>query len=151
MKFIIKTTGITDRLSVLVSSPQSGRCGLTVGTARPFPAGRRLKRRGHWRLERRGESIVYHLTDQSPVLMKYHDIIWKIISKKWCWLMLISTLRLESLNLWKRISWSRTGLLLYSRYLVRIYFPLGIIQVDVIVLTRRLLGLIRGLFCPFIL
>ena len=45
MKFIIKTTGITDRLSVLVSSPQSGCCGLTVGTAGPFPSGRRLKRR----------------------------------------------------------------------------------------------------------
>ena len=45
MKFIIKTTGITDRLSVLVSSPQSGCCGLTVGTAGPFPSGWRLKRR----------------------------------------------------------------------------------------------------------
>ena len=43
MKFIIKTTGIADRLSVLVSSPQSGGGGLTVGTARPFPSGRRLK------------------------------------------------------------------------------------------------------------
>ena len=51
MKFIIKTTGITDRLSVLVSSPQSGCCGLTVGTAGPFPSGRGLKRRVHWRLQ----------------------------------------------------------------------------------------------------
>ena len=45
MKFIIKTTGIADRLSVLVSSPQSGCCGLTVGTAGPFTSGGRLKRR----------------------------------------------------------------------------------------------------------
>ena len=79
MKFIIKTTGITDRLSVLVSSPQSCRCGLTVGTASPFPSGRRLKRR------------VHQIRDQSWVLMKYHFLIWKIISRKWCWLMLIST------------------------------------------------------------
>ena len=43
MKFIIKTTGITDRLSVLVSSPQSGGGCFTVGTAGPFPPGRRLK------------------------------------------------------------------------------------------------------------
>ena len=43
MKFIIKTTGVTDGLSVLVSSPESGGGGFTVGTAGPFPAGRRLK------------------------------------------------------------------------------------------------------------
>ena len=45
MKFIIKTTGITDGLSVLVSSPQSGGGSFTVGTACPFPPGRRLKSR----------------------------------------------------------------------------------------------------------
>ena len=43
MKFIIKTTGVTDGLSVLVSSPESGGGGFTVGTAGPFPSGRRLK------------------------------------------------------------------------------------------------------------
>ena len=45
MKFIIKTTGIADGLSVLVSSPQSGGGCFTVSTAGPFPPGRGLKSR----------------------------------------------------------------------------------------------------------
>ena len=43
MKFVIKTTGVTDRLSILVSSPQSRGGCFTVSTAGSFSSGRRLK------------------------------------------------------------------------------------------------------------
>ena len=56
MKFIIKTTGIADRLSVLVSSPQSGGGRFTVGTAGPFPPGRRLKVRVRLREEEKNKT-----------------------------------------------------------------------------------------------
>ena len=39
MKFIVKTTGITHRLSVLVSSPQSRGGCLAVSTAGSFSSG----------------------------------------------------------------------------------------------------------------
>ena len=56
MKFIIKTTGVTDGLSVLVSSPESGGGGFTVGTAGPFSSGRRLKVRVRLREEEKNKT-----------------------------------------------------------------------------------------------
>ena len=43
MKFVIEATGITHWLSVLISSPQSGRCCFTVCTICSFSPRRRLK------------------------------------------------------------------------------------------------------------
>ena len=43
MKFVIKTTGVTHRLSILVPSPESCGGRLAVGTAGPFSSGRGLK------------------------------------------------------------------------------------------------------------
>ena len=60
MKFIIKTTGIADRLSVLVSSPQSRGGRFAVGTAGPFPPGRRLKVRVRVREEEKNQTRFTH-------------------------------------------------------------------------------------------
>ena len=129
MKFIIKTTGIADRLSVLVSSPQSGCCGLTVGTAGPFPAGRRLKRRGHWRV-----NSVYHQRS----ILGFDEIAFSHLKNNIEKVMLTYGNQLNKVGVIKSLKENFVikaspipSLLFYTRYNDRICFPLGIIPVDV--------------------
>ena len=44
VQLVVEPAGIADRVSIGVSSPQGGRCGLTVGTGRTCPSCCRLGR-----------------------------------------------------------------------------------------------------------
>ena len=46
MKFVVKTTSVTDGLSILVAPPQSGLRGFAIGTRCSFPSGRALLQNG---------------------------------------------------------------------------------------------------------
>ena len=50
MKFVVKTTSVTDGLSILVAPPQSGLRGFAIGTRCSFPSGRALLKCQNYRI-----------------------------------------------------------------------------------------------------